>query len=149
MYPLEKSRINGRIYFRFLKDELVKKSSESSSRSLYLPLISHVLKQNLQSSLFIRPCPIDDSVFHSTNVRRVAIDCTFPSYKSNPVSCRSISLSKINPQRGPPHLPPVPFQYSRRQFLQHFAVKFKLNCSKYLPVPRRFFFFFFEIFSTR
>lgn len=53
-----------------------------------------------------------------------------------------LTLSKINPQRGPPHLPPVPFQYSRRQFLQHFAVKFKLNCSKYLPVPRRFFFFF-------
>ena len=56
-----------------------------------------------------------------------------------------LTLSKINPQRGPPHLPPVPFQYSRRQFLQHFAVKFKLNCSKYLPVPRRFFFFFWNL----
>lgn len=58
-------------------------------------MISHVLEQHLQSSLFIRPYPIQHSVFHISNVARVGIDCSFLSYKSNPVSCGSISfLSK-------------------------------------------------------
>lgn len=130
---------NGRICFQLLKGELVQKSSERSLCSKYFPLISLVSKKHLQSSLFTRPHPIDHSVSQSSNAAREAIDCRLPSYKSNPVSCRSISLNETDPRREPLRFPQSPSSNARRQFLQHFAVKCKPKWAKYLPVSGRLF----------
>lgn len=89
----------------------VRKISKGFSCGKYLPLISHLLELHLHSALFIRLHPIDNSVFHSSNMKRAAIYCRIPSYKSNPVSRRSISSSRplsrnrswsCNPLDSPP-----------------------------------------------
>lgn len=71
--------------------------------------------QHLQSSLFIRLSPIDPSVFHSSNVPRVAIDVDFPRINQIQLAVGLYPPARRVHGGSPLIFPQSSFNYSRRQ----------------------------------
>lgn len=89
LYPLEKDRMMVEYTSKFLKVSLSRKAQEA----LQAASLSHWFHMHW-SSIF-NPHYLSGHILLTilfSIVTRVAVDCRFPSYKSNPVSCSSITF---------------------------------------------------------